>query len=115
MRTWLYSIVRNVGSNYRRSSGRKGRHEPLPPELASARAGPLEQAEDAEAADFVQAFAAGLDDKKREVFVLAMLEEMSMPEVAEALGIPVNTAYTRWRSVRQEFMRALGSRGDSHA
>jgi RNA polymerase sigma-70 factor, ECF subfamily len=114
MRTWLYSIVRNVASNHRRSLGRKGHHEQLPPALACARPGPLEEAEDAEAADFVQNFAAGLDQKKREVFVLAMLEEMSIPEVAEALGVPVNTAYTRLRSVRQEFIRALSSQGDSH-
>jgi DNA-directed RNA polymerase specialized sigma24 family protein len=30
-----------------------------------------------------------------------------MPEVAEALGIPLNTAYTRLRLVRSELKTAL--------
>ena len=56
------------------------------------------------------AFLAGLDDKKRDLFILAVLEEMTIPEVAAALAIPLNTAYTRLRSVRADFERALGSR-----
>ena len=52
----------------------------------------------------------GLDDKKRDLFILAVLEEMTIPEVAAALAIPLNTAYTRLRSVRADFERALGSR-----
>jgi RNA polymerase sigma-70 factor (ECF subfamily) len=50
---------------------------------------------------------ASMDDEKREAFVLVELEEMSMPEVAEALGINVNTAYTRLRAARQQFEGAL--------
>ena len=53
-----------------------------------------------EAAAFVQRFLAQLNDKKREIFVLAVLEEMNVVEVAAALSIPLNTAYTRLRSVR---------------
>ena len=44
---------------------------------------------------------------KREVFVLAELEEMTMPEIAEAIGVPLNTAYSRLRVARQEFNDAL--------
>jgi RNA polymerase sigma-70 factor (ECF subfamily) len=47
-----------------------------------------------------------LDPAKREVFVLAELEEMTMPEIAEAIGIPLNTAYSRLRTARQEFNAA---------
>jgi RNA polymerase sigma-70 factor (ECF subfamily) len=43
--------------------------------------------------------------------VLAVIEQMSVPEVAEALGIPLNTAYTRLRSVRADFQAALTERG----
>ena len=48
-----------------------------------------------------------MDDEKREAFVLVELEEMSMPEVGEALGINVNTAYTRLRAARRQFEEAL--------
>ena len=41
------------------------------------------------------------------MFALGILEEMSIPEVAQALGIPLNTAYTRLRRVRAEFQQAL--------
>ena len=107
-RTWLYGIVRKVASNHRRSVRRRDqRTASLDESLPSDAAGPNEQAQEAEAARFVQDFVRGLDDKKRDVFVLVMLEELAVPEVAEVLGIPLNTAYTRLRSVRLEFRAAL--------
>jgi RNA polymerase sigma-70 factor, ECF subfamily len=109
--TWLYGIARHVASNHQRRDQRKQAPlEPLVAEPAHPDPGPLERAEDAEAAAFVATFVSSLDDKKRDLFILAVLEEMTIPEVATALAIPLNTAYTRLRSVRAEFERALGSR-----
>lgn len=114
LRTWLYGVVRNVAANQRRSERRKPAGGTLRDDLECARPAPDEQLQDREAAAFVQAFVAELSDKKRDVFVLALLEQMSIPEVAAALGIPVNTAYTRLRDVRLEFQRALErKRGES--
>jgi RNA polymerase sigma-70 factor (ECF subfamily) len=110
IRTWLYGIVRNVATNHRRSVRRRAT-APLDERLPSAKPGPDANAEDAEAAAFVARFVAALDDKKRDVFVLALVEELAVPEVAEMLGIPLNTAYTRLRAVRAEFRRALELRG----
>ena len=107
LRTWLYGIVRKVASNRRRTAGRKRQAEPLDEQLPSPTPGPAERAQDAEAAAFVERFVAGLDAKKRDVFVLALLEELSIPEVAEALGIPLNTAYSRLRLVRADLQAAL--------
>jgi len=109
--TWLYAIARHVASNHQRRTERKQAPlEPLVSEPAHPDPGPLERAEDAQAAAFVATFLAGLDDNKRDLFILAVLEEMTIPEVATALAIPLNTAYTRLRSVRADFERALGSR-----
>ena len=113
MRTWLYGIVRNVASNARRSQRRKRDLAPLPRDTAAITGDPQERAQHEQAARFVQGFLEGVDDKKRELFVLAVLEQMSMPEVARALGVPLNTAYTRLRSVRAEFQAALRQRGES--
>ena len=110
IRTWLYAIVRNVAANQRRSAHRKGPPAELDPAVPSASPGPVEQAQDAEAARFVAAFLEQLDEKKRELFVLAVLEGLPIPEVAEMLGIPLNTAYTRLRRVRAEFRQALEAR-----
>jgi RNA polymerase sigma-70 factor (ECF subfamily) len=48
-----------------------------------------------------------LDQDKREVFVAIEIEEHSGPEVAEALGVSVNTVYSRLRLAREEFTTAL--------
>jgi RNA polymerase sigma-70 factor (ECF subfamily) len=115
LRTWLYGIVRNVASNHRRHWFRKGeRQQELEQEPASAGPGPFEQAQERQAAEFVQSFLAGLPPPKRELFMLAILEEMSVPEVATALAIPLNTAYSRLRSLRAEMERALSKRGGSN-
>jgi len=106
--TWLYGIARHVASNHQRQVRRKQAPlEPLVSEPPHPDPGPHERAADAEAAAFVEAFVAGLDEKRRDIFILAVLEEMTIPEVAAALSIPVNTAYTRLRAVRADFERAL--------
>jgi RNA polymerase sigma-70 factor (ECF subfamily) len=107
VRTWLYGIVRNVAFNHRRARARKGDSESLDERIVSLAPGPLELAQDAEAAEFVQRFLAGLDERKRDVFLLALLEEMSIPEVASVLDVPLNTAYSRLRLVRADWERAL--------
>jgi RNA polymerase sigma-70 factor (ECF subfamily) len=49
-----------------------------------------------------------MSPKKREVFALVVLEELSGEEVARALGIPVNTVWTRLHHARLELRAALG-------
>jgi RNA polymerase sigma-70 factor, ECF subfamily len=44
-----------------------------------------------------------LDDDKREAFVLAQIEQMSAPEIAEITGLPVNTVYSRIRAAKLAF------------
>ena len=48
-----------------------------------------------------------LDAGKREVFVLAELEQLAAPQIAEALGINLNTVYSRLRLARETFNQAL--------
>ena len=52
-----------------------------------------------------------LDEPKREVFMMVELDELTVPEVAEILDIPLNTAYSRLRAARQAFEEALERRG----
>jgi len=107
LRTWLYGIVRNVAYKQARRARRKDRTQPIDEQLMSREPTPGEHAEEAQAADFVQRFALGLPEKKRELFLLALVEQFSIPEVAEMSGVPLNTAYTRLRAVRAEFRAAL--------
>jgi RNA polymerase sigma-70 factor (ECF subfamily) len=110
VRTWLYGIVRNVASNRRRSLARKGETTSLQSEPPALDPDPHETAQEREAAFFMWHFIEGLDEKKRDLFVLCLLEELSVPEAAEVLTLPLNTAYTRLRRVRAEFRRALAER-----
>jgi RNA polymerase sigma-70 factor (ECF subfamily) len=48
-----------------------------------------------------------LDEPKREIFTLIEVDELSVPEAADVLGIPLNTAYSRLRAARQAFEAAL--------
>ena len=48
-----------------------------------------------------------LSPKKREVFVLVTLEGLSGDEAAHALGVPVNTVWTRLHHARSELRAAL--------
>ena len=53
---------------------------------------------------------AELDEPKREVFMMVELDELTVPEAAEILDIPLNTAYSRLRAARQAFEEALARR-----
>lgn len=55
---------------------------------------------------FARAFAA-LSAKKREAFVLVTLEGLSGEEAAQALGVPVNTIWTRLHHARLELRAAI--------
>jgi RNA polymerase sigma-70 factor (ECF subfamily) len=108
LRTWLFAIVQKVAANQRRTQRRKVTPlEPLGEALSATEPGPDVAAEALEAARRVEQFCSGLDEGWRAVFVLALLEELPAPEVAAAIGIPLNTVYSRVRTLRQDLRRFL--------
>lgn len=48
-----------------------------------------------------------LSDDHRAVFVLHELDEQSAPDIADALGVPLNTVYSRLRVARERFRAAV--------
>ena len=112
-RTWLSGIVLNVVRHHRRSLVRKSPHDLSreeasdPDELPSAAGDPYENAVHAEGTRLLQRLLDDLDDEKREVLVLAELEQFTVPEIAEALSLNVNTAYSRLRLAREQFDQGL--------
>jgi RNA polymerase sigma-70 factor (ECF subfamily) len=112
IKTWLFGIVRNVVRAHRRMLQSKHPHSLWPglgtdPDSLSegwhAQPGGAAQAD---AVRLVDRLLDALDDDRREVFVLAELEQMNSPEIARSLGIPLNTVYSRLRLARQEFAAA---------
>ena len=100
MRAWLYGIcVRKASEHRRKAWYRRERPTDATPETSA----PPEQAEGMkrrEAWAQFEAILGELDPKKRDVFVLFELEEMSLAEVAAAVGCPLQTAYSRLQSAR---------------
>lgn len=107
VKTWLYGIALRARS-YRTEAQRDERDEPLDAERIHApdAARPDCRAEHAEAARIVSTILDGLDGDQREVFVLTELEELSAPEIAEVLGVKLNTVYSRLRLAREAFAKA---------
>jgi RNA polymerase sigma-70 factor (ECF subfamily) len=110
LRSWIYGVVRRTVSSHRRALRvREGAVEdPLAYEgLGSFQPSPLDLALQTDEVRLLASLLGEIDEAKREVFVLAELEEMTVPEIAQAIGIPVNTAYSRLRAARLDFEEAL--------
>jgi RNA polymerase sigma-70 factor (ECF subfamily) len=111
-KTWLYGIVRRVVSDHRRTLRRKpalaGEAPPADFDaMACADQGPDASVEQAERVRLLRRLLAELEDDKREVFILAELEGLTMAEIAEALDVNPNTIASRLRAARREFEVAL--------
>jgi RNA polymerase sigma-70 factor (ECF subfamily) len=114
LRAWMFSIVIRVVRDYRRTLRRKDPGQrcaaPLldPDQLPDTRAGnPQSAAEQTDAVRLLHCMLAQLDDAKREVFVLAELEEMTETEISLALGENANTVHSRLRAARKDFDQAV--------
>ncbi len=108
IRPWLYGIAFRIASDYleKASNAREKLTDPDPPAEAPSALSNL-SAEDARRVvmDAVQQ----IDMERRAIFVLNKLDGHAMPEVAEALSIPVDTAYSRKRAAEETFERAVRS------
>ena len=110
MTTWLFGIALRVARNYRRE--RRFNQDLSPVEgVSDERPSPFEEAARSEAVQLLERVLDALDDKKRIVFVLMEIEQMTAEEVAALLEINVNTVYSRRRSARVEFDRLVALHG----
>lgn len=110
LRSWVYGVVRRSVSSYRRARRTRmgiGIAVGLDADLVADVPTPLEQTETNADLKLLGSLLAELDESKREVFAMVELDELGVPEVAEVLGIPLNTAYSRLRAARQAFASAL--------
>ena len=106
LRPWLFAFAFRFASDYRRLA----RHRvEVQDNDAGTSADP--PADDALAARELRATIAqaleSIDFVRRGVFILHELDGQPMAEIAETLGIPPNTAYSRLRVAREEFTAAF--------
>ncbi|MEM7155328.1 MAG: sigma-70 family RNA polymerase sigma factor [Myxococcota bacterium] len=104
LRAWLFTVVRNVARNYLRSQRRREARLRAVPEPAPAR-DPDDEVALRQAADLLDQFMDSLPARQREAFVAVELEGLTARAVAEALGVPTRTVYSRVRTAREAFAR----------
>jgi RNA polymerase sigma-70 factor (ECF subfamily) len=93
--------------DHRRTLRRKPT-EALPEVVVDARGeGPMETAARREAAKVLHQVLDELDEDKRAAFILSELEQMTAPEISAALGVNLNTVYSRVRAARREFEQSV--------
>jgi RNA polymerase sigma-70 factor (ECF subfamily) len=112
LKTWIYGIALRVASDHKRRARReRARWSPEPVEIESTLESPSESPDSIyqqrEASRLLHEALSQLDDKERQIVVFVDLEEGSVVDAAEALGINLNTAYSRLRRGRQSFEKAL--------
>lgn len=107
--TWLFGICLRVASATRRKAYR--RRERLDPDWAS-NAGesgeglPEQELLAREARAKLAHVLDELEPGRRAVLVMFEIESLSCPEIAEQLGIPVGTVYSRLSAARADFLKA---------
>ena len=105
IKPWLFAFAFRRASDYRRLA--RHRTELGLPEDIAASTSPGRSAEDhavdRQAARLVTVALEAMPIEQRAVFVLYEVDEIPMKEIAESLGIPANTAYSRLRLAREVF------------
>ena len=99
IRPWLFGIARRLAAGARR------KHQELLVEIDAAAPGDDSLA----ARDLLWRALAALEPDRREVVVLKDLDGFTGAEIAEILGIPVNTVHSRLRLARADLVAALAA------
>lgn len=107
LRTWVYGICLRTASDYRRRA--HVRREQAVDEVPTTtfEADQEHAVERSRHRKRLLELLDELDEEKRQVFVLYEIEELDMKEIADAMGTPLQTAYSRLRAARQMLARAL--------
>jgi RNA polymerase sigma-70 factor (ECF subfamily) len=109
MPAWLYGICRKVAAQHRRRAYlRRELHVDVEDMgIASGRPDPEESLDVARARRELCTILDELDVDKRAVFVMYEIEQMECAAIAEIMGVPVGTVYSRLHTARKAFEAAL--------
>jgi RNA polymerase sigma-70 factor (ECF subfamily) len=106
LKPWLFGFAFRVASDYRRRFSTKREVLDADSEAVDPAPNALEQLVRAEALSLAQIALDSLSLDRRAVFILHDIDGCAMPEIARALALPVNTAYSRLRLGREQFHAA---------
>lgn len=106
LRPWLFGIAYRILWDDRRLARRKREVLGFVPDWSDRVPG-ADRVEEVEARGLVLRALDSIDSELRAVIVMHDIEEFTMPEIAAALSIPLNTGYSRLRLARERFGRAV--------
>lgn len=110
LKTWCFGVCLRVASDWRKKAHlRRETGIEEAPERTSSGETALRGIAMRQARTRLDALLDGLDEDKRAVFVLFELEQLPMQEVAEAVGVPLQTAYARLYAARRAIEAAVGA------
>jgi RNA polymerase sigma-70 factor (ECF subfamily) len=113
-RSFVYGTAMHVAKNARRGQRRR-REVPEDDDVdrvAPSNRDPENQTELSQARALLTELLAQLPERSRRVLVLAELEQLEVPEIADLETIPVGTAASRLRVARQQFRVLLEAAQD---
>jgi len=107
VRPWLFAIAYRIACRYR-ALARHRFEVPEEPEheQMDSRPNADEQLESGQARELMLEAIQEIELSRRAVFIMSEIEEQPMADIATALQIPVNTAYSRLRLARDDFEKA---------
>ncbi len=107
LRPWLFGFSFRFASDYRRRFSNRREVLSAASETSDPAPTALDRLVQAETMTLAQTALEGIELERRAVFILHELDGSTVPEIASALGLPLNTTYSRLRIARQEFRAAL--------
>lgn len=110
VRPWLFGVAATMARRHRRRFAQMAARVRRFVTAKNADPSPETPDEVFDAREAERRFRRALDalsDKKRDVFVMVTLEGASGEEAAMALGIPINTVWTRLHHAREDLRRML--------
>lgn len=107
IRPWLFGIAYRVAVAHRRRSANRAQVSDHIPDLPDSSPSAEDRLDGEAGRRLVLQALEALEPERRAVFVLHELDGVPIPEVAAALEIVPNTAYSRLRVAREEFASAV--------
>ncbi len=107
LKPWLLGILFRVASDWRRRAFQYRETRPGDVDATDGAASPEQNAADAQNRALIMRALDTLDFDRRAVLVMHEFHDHPIPDIAAALGIPVNTAYSRLRLARAHLSETL--------
>lgn len=118
LRPWLFGFAFRLASDYRRRARNRFELSGLDIERAANNPAVDDQLISAEERWLIESALRSVPLERRAILMLHEIDGESIPTIATALDIPLNTAYSRLRVARADLaaaVRTLEARGRNHA